>query len=1081
VRPLAAFLALAALLAVLPGSAGSAEGRKSFLLLPVLGGGAGQERLGDALGTLLDQGLGSVRSVRLVGGKEREAALRELTRKEAITPEEFAAVCRAAGADYGVLGTVAAAAGRFTLELRLVDVVAGRELPLYRADEELGRAFAVAAAGVEHLLAQTGAALTDAEKAGLERAPAKSLEAYAAFRGALLEEKAERRIAQLREALARDPDYFDATLRLGVELFRQGAVEEALPLLARAAALGPDVAEAHNNYGVALAAAGKAEAAQRAFERALELVPGYEEARLNLARVLEDRGLAGEAEKQYGAVLDANPGNEKARHGLAVLYDGTGRPELAVREFRLLSARHPELAEAEFVRAGQEARKAREYPRAEKYFLRAIDINPQFPDAYAELGTNSYLAGDFQKSVEYFRKALSLQPQRAEVHYYLGLTLEKARRQAEAVQEYVRSIELGGPPEARLNLARVSLESGNPGKAVEELTRLLADHPDHAEAKALLAQATVENEGRRRLLEGQSQFANQRLERLEQIISDLNRTNRDLEGRLLGLTQDKQLLEKELRRGPAPGGGAGEAPGAAPLPAGFAGGDAERLRAELAEEREARRRESGAAQASLAVLQLERGRLRAEMEKVKADLAAAQASARELAQEPGDAGELRKRSAALKADQARLQAEADREREAHRQEVDRLRGDLAATEALRAERDQRGTEVAELKGRLAVLQTGAEKAERALAREREERQKETEKLREELASAQVRKKELGQVSDDLASARSRLATAEAAAAKADRTLAEEREERQKETEKLRTDLAAAQVRKREKDQATQELAAAQGRLAAAEAAAAKAEQALAGEREQRRQEVGPLRAQLAAAQAAGDRVAALEQEAAGQGRLAAQAAGEAEKLRKTLAAAEQETRDLAATLRAREGELARAAADGAAAHRALAEAKALADELRGKLAATEVEGYRRLEEQRGQLQRELAARDAELAAARAREQESGEQQARLQGELAAARERVAALEAATAVSERTAGEQERALARAREIARDVALELGRMAARTQSWEKARGYFEQVVEVDPRNGEAYYGLGEVYFHLGQFDKSKAMYQRARDIY
>ena len=42
-----------------------------------------------------------------------------------------------------------------------------------------------------------------------------------------------------------------ATLRLGVELFRQGALDEALVGLERAVALGPKTAEARNNYGVA--------------------------------------------------------------------------------------------------------------------------------------------------------------------------------------------------------------------------------------------------------------------------------------------------------------------------------------------------------------------------------------------------------------------------------------------------------------------------------------------------------------------------------------------------------------------------------------------------------------------------------------------------------------------------------------------------------------------------------------------------------------------------------------------------------------------------------------------------------------
>ena len=234
----------------------------------------------------------------------------------------------------------------------------------------------------------------------------------------------------------------------------------------------------------------------------------------------------------------------------------------------MLSARGSDLAEGEFVRAGQEARKAREYARAEKYFRRATDINPQSAEAWAEFGTNSYLAGDYPKAQEHFRKALAVEPGSGAYHYYLALALDKGRNQPEAAREYRRAVDLGGPPEARLGLARQAMNEGDPGLAVEELNRLLAASPDHSEAKVLLAQATAEMEARRRLVEGQSQFANQRLARLEEIVAEANRANRELEARLQGLVQDKQSLEEQLRRaredigtagqprgGLAPGGG----------------------------------------------------------------------------------------------------------------------------------------------------------------------------------------------------------------------------------------------------------------------------------------------------------------------------------------------------------------------------------------------------------------------------------------------------------------------------------------------------------------------------------------------
>jgi len=535
-------LTMAVLLLLSTGVAAGADTRSTaLLLLPVASGTPGQEWSAKALGGILEDGFGALRSVRLVAGTARETALRQLSESAAVTPEAFREICRRAGADLAVLGGSTLLEGRLALEVRTFDVVAARELQPFRGDEPLARAFNLVEAAIRHVAAE---AALDGGEPLFPRGVTVSLEAYAAYRVALLEETPANRIEKLRGVLKLDPNYAEPTQRLGVELFRQGSLEEALGVLERGVALVPKVAEVRNNFGVALAAARRLEQAQREFEEAVSLAPNYAEAHLNLARVFEDRGRLSDAEKRYNTVLEVDAGNDKARAGLAALYDSTGRPELAVKEFRLLSSRRPDLAELEFIRAGQEARKAREYARAEKYFQRAADINPQLAQTWAELGTNSYLAGQFPKGVEYFRKALAIDPGQAEFHYFLGLALDKGRQQDEALREFRRAVELGGPPEARLGLARAALESGDPGLAVKELNLLLVADPESTEAKALLARANSEMEARRQLVESQSQFANQRLARLEQIIADVNRANRDLEARLQSVTQEKRGLEQ---------------------------------------------------------------------------------------------------------------------------------------------------------------------------------------------------------------------------------------------------------------------------------------------------------------------------------------------------------------------------------------------------------------------------------------------------------------------------------------------------------------------------------------------------------
>ena len=100
----------------------AAEERTSLLLLPIASGTPGQEWSAKALGGILEDGFGSLPSVRLVAGTAREVALRELSAGAALPPEAFRDICRRAGADLALLGGSTLVAGSLSLEIRIFDV-----------------------------------------------------------------------------------------------------------------------------------------------------------------------------------------------------------------------------------------------------------------------------------------------------------------------------------------------------------------------------------------------------------------------------------------------------------------------------------------------------------------------------------------------------------------------------------------------------------------------------------------------------------------------------------------------------------------------------------------------------------------------------------------------------------------------------------------------------------------------------------------------------------------------------------------------------------------------------------------------
>ena len=72
---------------------------------------------------------------------------------------------------------------------------------------------------------------------------------------------------------------------------------------------------------------------------------------------------------------------------------------------------------------------------------RAVNINPEFPAAWMNLGIVLASLGHFQGSAESYRKALRLRPKYADCHFNLGNLHLKTGDITAAIQEFEMSIE----------------------------------------------------------------------------------------------------------------------------------------------------------------------------------------------------------------------------------------------------------------------------------------------------------------------------------------------------------------------------------------------------------------------------------------------------------------------------------------------------------------------------------------------------------------------------------------------------------------------------------------------------------------
>jgi tetratricopeptide (TPR) repeat protein len=181
---------------------------------------------------------------------------------------------------------------------------------------------------------------------------------------------------------------------------------------------------------------------------------------------------------------------------------------VSVRELKV-----PGAARSEYDKA-QTRLSRRDVDGAIKYLLRAVEIAPQFVEAWNNLGTIAYRSGEYDKAEKYFREALQHDPGSFWPVVNLGGTLLSLRRYEDALP-YNRHAVTERPGDALANaqtgsnyyslgddelalkylneakridaghfsypqifLAEVYARRGQPAKAILELEDFLARHPD---------------------------------------------------------------------------------------------------------------------------------------------------------------------------------------------------------------------------------------------------------------------------------------------------------------------------------------------------------------------------------------------------------------------------------------------------------------------------------------------------------------------------------------------------------------------------------------------------------------------------
>lgn len=130
-----------------------------------------------------------------------------------------------------------------------------------------------------------------------------------------------------------------------------------------------------------------------------------------------------------------------------------------------------------------------EYPLVVEELRKAIEIHPQIPGAYYQLGLSHWHLGEMAEAEQAFQKELEFEPPDAYSLYYLGRIRLSEGKTDEAIAYFERVLQIGTLLDVRSRLAGAYLSTDQVEKAVALLEDSVRRNPEQGEVHYLLGRA----------------------------------------------------------------------------------------------------------------------------------------------------------------------------------------------------------------------------------------------------------------------------------------------------------------------------------------------------------------------------------------------------------------------------------------------------------------------------------------------------------------------------------------------------------------------------------------------------------------
>jgi protein O-mannosyl-transferase len=225
-----------------------------------------------------------------------------------------------------------------------------------------------------------------------------------------------------RDTLKKNPNSWMAHHNLGIVLFQQGQLDEALDQYQQAVALYPGGDREQGDFGTALLEKGNYPEAIQHLETAVSINPKLFQAQNSLGLAYAKTGDDDRAIAHFREALKLNPDAMGALINLGNALKRQGKLDEAAATYRDAVVRFPQETEPRY-RLALVLSAKQDFAGAIQTCREGLQGAPNDADLWLILGNACLAQTNYAEAADSYQKALQIVPTNAGIHYNLGITL----------------------------------------------------------------------------------------------------------------------------------------------------------------------------------------------------------------------------------------------------------------------------------------------------------------------------------------------------------------------------------------------------------------------------------------------------------------------------------------------------------------------------------------------------------------------------------------------------------------------------------------------------------------------------------